>query len=296
MQPQRVHAPYDRYTVAFVEMGIPFLSEVEWPRPISRFRWHDHREVQVLWVLEGTMKLELGGRRYEAPAGSSYLVPAQTEHRVGQRPEAPRVVFVDLRLSTEPASEMVRFLGGLGSRVLFRGRTEPLRAAAAELHGALGLAEPRRTARVQAVLWDMIEEMTAQGPPEAGNAVADAPDLRLRIADTLMRDRLAEPLDVERLASAAGLSRSQLTRLYRQHWGVGPAERLRHVRIDKARELLANTTLSVKEVAHVCGFACPNHFCRVFLQLSRTTPSTFRQRHGKAGARLMPEHGRRRSH
>jgi AraC family transcriptional regulator len=199
------------------------------------------------------------------------------------------VLFVDLRLTKDASSSMVRFLEGLGHDVVFSGRAEALRAAAAGLRGALALAGPRRTARVQSVLWDMLAEMTAkrEAPPAPAQPrrkrLKDDPkpeDLRLQIADSLMRDAVAQPPTVDALAAAAGLSRSQLTRLYKKHHGLGPAERLRQLRIDKARELLTATTLSVKEVAHVCGFVCPNHFCRVFLQLAGVTPSGWRRKLG----------------
>ena len=75
---------------------------------------------------------------------------------------------------------------------------------------------------------------------------------------------------------AAGLSRSQLTRLYAKYLGIGPAERLRQLRIEKAREMLRGSTLSIKQIAHVCGFTCPNHFCRVFQQVTGGTPTSFR--------------------
>jgi AraC-like DNA-binding protein len=260
-------------------MGLPFLSEVEWVVDVRRHRFHDHRELQILWVLEGHMGLVLDNRRYEEPAGSCYVIPPGKRHRVFQRDAAPRVVFLDMRLTAEPPSPMMRFLEAAGQHVVYRARPEPLRAGAAELRGALALAGLRRAARVQAVLWSMLEEMTAHTPDTTAAEPDDTGDLRLRIADSVMRDSLAQPPDVAGLAAAAGLSRSQLTRLYKQHRGVGPAERLRQLRIEKARELLASTTLSVKEVAHVCGFVCPNHFCRVFLKVTGSTPTAFREQH-----------------
>lgn len=277
MQPQRLHAPYDHYTVTFEEVGVPFLSEVEWQVVLGRHRFHDHREWQLLWILEGAMGLVIGEDRYDSPAGTVYLLRAGVVHRVFQRPAAPYVLFLDMRVSPTLGSGMIRFLERLAGQVVFRAGIEKLRANAAELRGALTLPEPRRTARVQALLWDMLEEMTARSTlAETENEPGVAGDLRLRIAERVMRDGLAEPLDVDRLAAAAGLSRSQLTRLYQAHYRQGPAQRLRTLRIEKARELLRATTLSIKEVADVCGFVCPNHFCRVFLQIVRSTPSAYR--------------------
>src|SRR5258708_5417484 len=99
MQVLRVHAPYDRYTVAFVDQGIAFLAEVEWATAVSRHRWHEHHEIQLLMILEGHMGLEIDGRRHDCGAGTVFLIPARKVHRVVQRTEGPRVLFVDLRLT-----------------------------------------------------------------------------------------------------------------------------------------------------------------------------------------------------
>ncbi len=271
----RLHAPYDRYAVAFMDMGIAFLSEVEWT--VARnHRLHDHGEVQLLWILEGSMGLVIDGKRWDSPAGTCCVIPSGIKHRVFQRPQAPGVVFLDLRLAAAPAAPMLRWLERLGGQLAFRGRVEKFRAGAAELRGALALPSLRRTTRVQAILWDLLDELAAQQAVPRPKEPNEAGDLRLRIADSIMRDSLAEAIDVERLAAAAGLSPSQLTRLGNAAFGMGPAQRLRHQRIDKARTLLATTTLTVKEVAHVCGFACPNHFCRVFLKLTGSPPTEFR--------------------
>ncbi|MGE3803487.1 MAG: helix-turn-helix transcriptional regulator, partial [Gemmataceae bacterium] len=94
--------------------------------------------------------------------------------------------------------------------------------------------------------------------------------------DRYLQDHAGRPFGVEDIAAAVDLSRSQLTRLYRQHFGMGPAERLRTYRVQKASALLRGTTLPVKVVAHMCGFTCPNHFCRVFLQVMKTKPTDYR--------------------
>src|SRR6185295_14581211 len=147
-------------------------------------------------------------------------------------------------------------------------------AGALALREALSLSTSSRIAHLQAVLWEMIAGLDAGQPTQREQAAElDSGMWKLRAAENLMKDRLAQPLSIEEIAAAADISRSQLTRLYIRHFGVGPAERLRQLRIDKARELMTSSTLNVKEVAHVCGFVCANHFCRVFLKTVGSTPT-----------------------
>jgi len=275
MQLIHIHHPYDRYSVVFPDVGIMFLAEVEW-KTFRTHRIHDHQEVQVLWILEGTMGLEIDGRRFQLSAGGCYVIPADRVHSVFQLEEAPRVVFLDLRVPPGPASPMTAFLEKLAPRMILRTDPARLRKGAARLRRALARPSLRGTARVQALLWDLLADTVARIPVDC-HEPEETVDPRLHAADQFLQDHAAQPLSVEAVAATVGLSRSQLTRLFRAHFGLGPAERLRQYRIEKARTLLADSTLTLKEVACVCGFACPNHFCRVFQQLTRTTPTQFRR-------------------
>jgi LacI family transcriptional regulator len=93
-----------------------------------------------------------------------------------------------------------------------------------------------------------------------------------------IRDHAADRIGVDQIAAAAGLSRSTLERRFRAALGRGPlAELLRH-RLDRARHLLAETDLAVKQVARAAGFHDTRHLSATFRQKTDTSPSAFRAR------------------
>jgi AraC family carnitine catabolism transcriptional activator len=75
-----------------------------------------------------------------------------------------------------------------------------------------------------------------------------------------MEETIAAPLPVTRIAADCGLSSRQLERLFLAQLGVGPAQFYRELRLDRARQLLRQTLLSVTEVAMACGFQSASHF------------------------------------
>ena len=101
--------------------------------------------------------------------------------------------------------------------------------------------------------------------------------VQLDRAIALMRDRLAEHITAPEIGRASGLGASQLNALFRQLTGYSPMEYLRRLRIDLARELLADPSLSIKEVAARTGFSEPNHFSRVFSRIDGVPPTAFRE-------------------
>jgi two-component system response regulator YesN len=54
-------------------------------------------------------------------------------------------------------------------------------------------------------------------------------------------------------------------------------EYMRRLRVEHARELLADPSLSIKEVAARTGFTEPNHFSRVFSRIDGVPPTAFRE-------------------
>ncbi|MBA3707854.1 MAG: helix-turn-helix domain-containing protein [Planctomycetes bacterium] len=119
-------------------------------------------------------------------------------------------------------------------------------------------------------------------PREAGGAAADADGSgvkrsRVQRALALMEARYAEPLTAEDIAHASGLGHSRFAVLFRELTGYSPKEYLRRLRIDKARLLLADIDLSIKEIAARTGFDDQYHFSRVFRQIDGVPPTAVRE-------------------
>ncbi len=87
---------------------------------------------------------------------------------------------------------------------------------------------------------------------------------RLLRALELIETHIEDPLDRRSLSAAAGVSVRQLERLFAGHMGKTLDRHYRDVRLDRARMLLRQTTLSVSEVGLASGFQSPSHFSRVF--------------------------------
>lgn len=101
--------------------------------------------------------------------------------------------------------------------------------------------------------------------------------VRVRRALDYLHACLAEPFDQEQLAGIAGLSRGHITRLFRDQTGYTPSVYLRRARVARARQLLADVNLSIKQIARQCGFADAYHFSRVFREIDGLSPSLFRE-------------------
>ncbi|MCV3211708.1 GlxA family transcriptional regulator [Mesorhizobium sp. YC-39] len=88
----------------------------------------------------------------------------------------------------------------------------------------------------------------------------------------LMQRNLAAPLTMADLAAAAGLSRRQVERLFRNDIGRSPCRYFRELRLEHAKLLLAQSAMPVLEIAVSCGFVSASHFSRCFREAHLIAP------------------------
>ncbi len=99
----------------------------------------------------------------------------------------------------------------------------------------------------------------------------------------IMEQNLEEPISPALLADKVVLSTRQLERLFRRYLNRSPKRYYMELRLQKARNLLMQTDMSVINVALACGFTSPSHFSKCYRAQYQTTP--YRER-GSHGARL----------
>jgi AraC-like DNA-binding protein len=98
----------------------------------------------------------------------------------------------------------------------------------------------------------------------------------LRARDLADR-RYAEPLGVEELAAAAGLSRAHFSREFRRAFGVSPHAYLLTRRLERAAALLRTTDHSVAEICFAVGLRSVGSFTTSFKRAFGKTPTRYRE-------------------
>ena len=105
----------------------------------------------------------------------------------------------------------------------------------------------------------------------------------LQRAISVMMVNLELPLPIPEVASAAGKTVRSLERLSNRHLNTSPARFYRKLRLEKARQLLWHTNLSILQVALMTGFPSPSHLSRLYSQEFGIRPSAERQGAKKSG-------------
>ena len=109
----------------------------------------------------------------------------------------------------------------------------------------------------------------------------------LRAKDVIDRD-YAQPLDVAALARAAHASTAHFARSFKQAFGETPHRYLQRRRIERAKELLRETDLTVTEVSLEVGFQSLGSFSSAFHELVGAPPSDYARRWRTAAPPPIP--------
>ena len=125
-----------------------------------------------------------------------------------------------------------------------------------------------------------------------------APARHLLRAKNLADSRYFEPLDVDELARAAGLSRAHFSREFRRTYGESPHAYLLTRRLERAAALLRTTDNSVAEICFSVGLQSVGSFTTSFTRTYGVSPTRYRARFPPAAdyalvpACLVRFHGR----
>ena len=91
-----------------------------------------------------------------------------------------------------------------------------------------------------------------------------------------IREHYSSELSMQDVARAMNYSEAYFCKLFKQCFKVNFSAWLNEFRVEKAKEMLLHTQLSVREVSTACGYADANYFARVFKRVTGKTPSEYR--------------------
>jgi len=99
----------------------------------------------------------------------------------------------------------------------------------------------------------------------------------VRRAIRYMQEHYMEDIDISSLAEYLGFHSAYLTRLFNRYVGEAPLKHLTGIRIEEAKKLLRDTSLSIADVGTRVGYPDQFHFSRTFRKAVGMSPSAFRR-------------------
>jgi AraC-like DNA-binding protein len=227
-----------------------------------------------IYCTKGRGWCNVDGRGHEVNPGELLVIPPDVPYAYGADDSRPWTISWVQALG----ANLGFFLAELGitaqSPVLSLGENPRLLALFHEVLEALGGAA--FSARLLYASQALAHLLSAMIWRRCENGRSE-PDVRQKIEQSVvyMQQHLDKPLQVATLAALANLSPSHYAKLFKRRIGRAPIDYFIRLRMQQARHLLADASLSVKEVAAALGYDDPFYFSRVFKSVNQVAPRDY---------------------
>jgi AraC-like DNA-binding protein len=226
-----------------------------------RVRLHTHGALEVVYYLSGRGRSAVGGTTFRIQRNSFMIIPAGVYH------------------DQENQTDVVSFCLGLADSGL-----ESVRGCWCDLDGAVHacirrFADEMKKKRpfydliCRGILDELCGEIKRvasekQGRPGKGGLVSRALEIIEEQKGIVSVGDLADQLYV---------SKDYLRHLFLEYTSRSPIRHIITARVDKAKDLLGRTDLTVAQVAQACGFENFYYFSRLFRKETSFSPSEYRR-------------------
>lgn len=235
------------------------------------FGIRDHYLIHL--ITSGKGVYETSGESYFLEAGHAFLIrPGTLVHYQADAQDPWEYYWVGFQGSD--AHALLDLCGFKNTPVLnLLPHTNRLRLDISAIHRMRG-RDIASDVRMTGALYLFLSSLISLGSDAGRQHAKESP---LKRAQQYINGNFFDTINVQDIARHAGVSRSQLYRLFMQETGVSPIAYLLKKRISVACSLFETHSLSVAEAANSVGFTDPLYFSRVFKQIKGVSPSVYRE-------------------
>lgn len=256
----------------------------------------------IIWIVVGGERtIEVNGMLHEVHAGDVVVIPPQTTRTVLPcRPHSEPLHYYSIGCDGKIGSLNFVELYGLPTVTTIEDRAaflEMARMSALLLDQSLDVIKSLHALDQPQLIINKVntDETSALMSVNASftawfarflammrSYIPDKPqeiDPRIGRLCAYMQLNLNSKLSMSDLARYLYISESHLRLLFRKTLGISPSEYLRQLRLQHAKDLLVNTTYSLKEIAERSGFRTLNHFSRMFATYEAVSATEYRKRY-----------------
>jgi len=283
-QLRREQIPHDAVTFPITFFSDELASLPDWAGPL-----HWHPDFEIASAECGVLDYQVGQQHIRLEPGDSIFVNGNMLHGIrqltGDVPDPmPNIVFSGTLAAPETSVIYQKYILpviGCGTLpfIVFR-HDEPDHSEVLRLVGEIYTAFREQ---------DVCFEMTVQRnisrifeyicrhfeslPRSEESRIQLTAQIRIQKMLTYIYEHYADAVTLEDIAGAANISRSEAGRCFQTYMNCSPVDALIRHRLQTARRLLNETTLTLQEISYDCGFHSVNYFSRQFKKLYGYAPS-----------------------
>ncbi len=225
----------------------------------------------LLFRRSGCSEYEVEGKKYILDAENMLFLPEGTEYSMFVR-EAGECTIIEFDTTDEPSAEVCEFF------------TESDKDIVSTVKSLLHYWKLKGPSYHSKCLSELYSLLTALSTVQSFTYSLASKYRMIHKSVKYIETNYRKPdLYTGTLAEMSGMGETYYRSIFLSVFSIAPARYIQNYRIEKAKELLVNSSGAVEEIATAVGFANASYFCRVFKQTTGLTPTEFAAKSKKLG-------------
>lgn len=255
-------------------------------------RLHCHDSFEIAYFLDGEGEYTVGGRIYPIHRGDAFLFGSYEPHYITRIEEGTTLHTLNLHFTRsllcsneESVLDNSYFRFFLDRDERFSNRIPAGDVINGEIRAFLQRCETLFEQSPEDILL-ALKPMTASllndlrvaaHLPASGNAAVRL-NGRFQTVCQFIIDHYNQPLTLEQMAASVNMSKAYFSTQFKRMNGISPWDYLQIQRIRHALSMIADTDMTMLDIALKCGFNNTANFNRAFLKVTGRTPKSYRKR------------------
>ncbi len=221
------------------------------------------RSSMLILKLKGVSEYTVGGKTYTADENTIVYIPSGVEYSL-YVDRAGECIVAEFDASADGEAQVCEFVTG--------GDSEIIASAKSVLH-YWKLKGPAYHSKCLSELYSLITQISTVH--SYTYSLAGKYPLIHKSVKYIERNYRREDLYTPALAQMSGIGETYYRSIFISVFQVPPAKYIQNYRVEKAKQLLVNSSGSIEEIATAVGFANSSYFCKVFKSTTGLTPTEF---------------------
>jgi len=239
---------------------------------------HTHSVWEFYFQIGGQSQWDGDGKTYSLRPGGFFAAAPGVVHQMRERSRA-RHHFLFAAIDMGRVGKRHEDMRGFwrGRTIVFEPHAEVLHASFRQLIREVSALLPHRTLGIRTALDYLVIEATRLLEKERSVISFIASHPAAMRAKEMLDHHPAENWKLSELARLAGLSPSRLSECFAHDMGMSPHQYLLHTRIERAKEALRQSDVTITNLALDLGFSSSQHFASTFKRMVGVTAGAFRK-------------------
>ena len=260
----------ERVSTQYLELNSCGIQRL-WNTDCQCIREHGRSDFHILYLGQGCCYTEEDGKEITVNEGDIILFLPGEKQKYSFLAKDKSISY-SIHFSGTGCMELLKKCGFLPKHIISPGKNPILEEIFKKMRNEKYLGKPMFEKMSDTYLMQFFIELyrIMQRKDKSLKTGTDIDKICLK-----MIEECTDKRDVSYYADLCHLSTSKFHHVFKQHTVLTPIEYINNTRINRAKEMLSDTNLSISDIAERAGFSDQNYFCRIFKKKTGISPKQY---------------------